>query len=47
MSSEDLEKKHPGFATPKLTSYYLFGKKKESYAKNGERKVMSELHVLT
>ena len=46
MSSEDLEKKHPGFATPKLT-YYLFGKKTESYAKNGERKVMSELHVLT
>ena len=38
MSSEDLEKKHPEFATPKLTSYYLFGKKIETYVKNGEEK---------
>ena len=37
MSSEDLEKKHPEFATPKLT-YYLFGKKIETYVKNGEEK---------
>ena len=38
MSSEDLEKKHPEFASPKLTSYYLFEKKTETYVKNDVEK---------
>ena len=38
MSSEDLEKKHPELASPKLTSYYLFEKKTETYVKKCEEK---------
>ena len=38
MSDEDLEKKHPEFASPKETSYCLFEKKAETYIKNGEEK---------
>ena len=38
MSDKDLEKKHPGSASPKETSYCLFKKKTETYIKNGQEK---------
>ena len=38
LSSEDLEKKHPEFVSPKPTSYCLFKKKTETYVKNDDGK---------
>ena len=38
MSTEDLEKRHPEFSSPKETSYYVFGKKTETSIKNGVEK---------
>ena len=38
MSDEDLEKRHPEFASLNETSYCLFEKKLETYIKNGEEK---------
>ena len=38
MTDEDLEKKHPEFASTKERSYCLFEKKTETYIKHGEEK---------
>ena len=38
ISTEDLEKHNPEFNSPKETSYYVFGKKTETYIKNGVEK---------
>ena len=38
MLTEDLEKHHPEFSSPREISYYVFGKKTETYIKNGVEK---------
>lgn len=43
MLSEDLEKSHPEFASPKLVSCYLFERKTETYVKNARRKAMRKI----
>ena len=46
LSSEDIEKKHPEFVSPKPTSYYLFEKKTETYVKNDEEKSYEQtIHI--
>lgn len=43
MLSEDLEKSHSEFASPKLVSCYLFERKTETYVKNARRKAMRKI----
>ena len=38
LSEEEIQKNHPEFSSLKLTSFYLFEKKTETYVKNGEEK---------
>lgn len=38
MLSEDLEKSHPEFASPKLVSYYLFERKTETFQEKSYEK---------
>ena len=46
MSTEDLEKHHPEFNSPKETSYYVFGKKTETYIKMVSKKAVKEHRTL-